>query len=178
MKSKLVLFALALTLSMPAFSQNTSLESKKFKDNYVLSIGGMAATKNKGWETGALVFDAGYHINSRLVVFARVAGILHLYDKDDVKTYTRGCNLGGGLSLSLLDPVHSPTAVDFRLSVTNSVGNADWKNTTYGAELILSQNKPNHRIVPYLGLGYEYSNSHTSGIPDYRGMTGVFGIRF
>ncbi len=52
MKSKLVLFALALTLSMPAFSQNTSLESKSFKNNYVLSIGGMATTKNKGWETG------------------------------------------------------------------------------------------------------------------------------
>lgn len=159
-------------------AQNPDLTSGKFKDNCVLAISGTATTKNKGWEDMRLTVDAGYHVLPRLTIFARCENDLHLYDKHDTRTFERGTNLGGGLAFSLTNPVKSPEALDLQLSVTNSVGNADWKNTTYGASLLFYRNYAQHHVAPFIGLGYQYAVSHSSGITNFSGMTGTIGIRF
>ena len=174
-KATLILLAL---LPLSSAAQNTDLTSHKFQDNYTLAISGQATTKYKGWENASLSVDAGYHVLPRLTLFARCESNLHLFDKNDTRTFDRSLNLGGGLSFSLTNPVKSPEALDLQLSVTNSVGDADWKNTSYGASVLFYHNYSGHRVAPYIGLGYRYSASHTTGIKDFSGLTGTIGIRF
>lgn len=175
--NKATLIFLAL-LPLTAAAQNTDLTSSKFKDNYVLDINATATTKYKGWQNTSLAFDAGYHVLPRLTLFARCESNLHLFDKNDTRTFDRSLNLGGGLSFSLTNPIKSPEALDLQLSVTNSVGDADWKNTSYGASVLFYHNYSGHRVAPYIGLEYRYSASHTTEIKDFSGLTGTIGIRF
>ena len=174
---KRMIFLLGL-LPLTAVAQNIDLTSHKFKDNYTLAISGQSTTKYKGWENASLSVDAGYHVLPRLTLFARCESNLHLFDKNDTRTFDRSLNLGGGLSFSLTNPIKSPEALDLQLSVTNSVGDADWKNTSYGASVLFYHNYSGHRVAPYIGLGYRYSASHTTGIKDFSGLTGTIGIRF
>ena len=132
---KRMIFLLGL-LPLTAVAQNIDLTSHKFKDNYTLAISGQATTKYKGWENASLSVDAGYHVLPCLTLFARCESNLHLFDKNDTRTFDRSLNLGGGLSFSLPNPLQSPEALDLQLSVTNSVGDADWKNTSYGASVL------------------------------------------
>ena len=80
--------------------------------------------------------------------------------------------LGRGIGYSLFrDPKGS--IVDIRAMLGTSVGNVDWKQTTYG---IGFQWKILKGVSFILGLGFRHVNSRTSSMPDMNVVYGTIGI--
>lgn len=179
MKKVLFMF-MAATLALPLNAQEENGVSKStFFDNFVLGAEITAGTKNKGMDPASLSFNIGYQIFPHIYAYAKATGTLGLYKKDDVKTYFQSQALGGGIGFKLYNPKTASQGTDLRLSVTNTIGNADWKYTSYEADVIIY---PNYKkigiIAPYIGLGFSHKNSHTSGLSNWNGLTGTIGIKF
>ena len=82
------------------------------------------------------------------------------------------------MGVRLTNPKTSSDNFDVRASVTNSIGNADWKHTAYNVDVIWYGNANNKKLRPYLGIGFKHVKSHTAGIPDYNGVYATVGICF
>lgn len=175
MKKALFLFLLAF-LVLPMSAQEK--EGNSFLDKCVIEVGINGGFKNKGYVPLSLNVNLGYQFAPRFYVFLKEEGMLHLYDKDGTKTYLKSEDLGGGIGVRLTNPKTCSDGVDFRISVTNSIGNADWKHTTYDAQVIWYANHETKRVSPYIGIGFKHINSHTTGIPNYNGVYVTAGIKF
>lgn len=172
-----VMLAALLVLPMGAFAQ-TSETSSKFLDKCIAEVGVGVGTPNKGYTPLTMNLNLGYNFTPRFYGFVKAEGVLGLYDKDGVKTYTKSPSLGGGLGVRLTNPKTSSDNFDVRASVTNSIGNADWKHTAYNVDVIWYSNTSKKKLRPYLGIGFKHINSHTAGIPDYNGVYATVGICF
>ena len=179
MKKSLILIMGAATLAMPMHAQEESNASHySILDHLMFDLDATVGLENKGMTPTTLNFALGYQLTPRFFAFAKTEGSINLYKKDDVKTYFKSQALGGGLGFKLFNPKTTAQGVDLRLSVTNTIGNADWKYTSYNADLILYPNCKKSRSVPYIGLGFRHINSHTSGLSNWNGITGTIGFRF
>ena len=155
----------AATLAMPMHAQEESNASHySILEHLTFDLDATVGMENKGMTPTTLNFALGYQLTPRFFAFAKTEGSINLYKKDDVKTYFKSQALGGGLGFKLFNPKTTAQGVDLRLSVTNTIGNADWKYTSYNADLILYPNCKKSRSVPYIGLGFRHINSHTSGL--------------
>lgn len=172
-----VLMAILLVLPMSAQEQGTEARSG-FLDKYLLEVGVSVGMENKGYTPLMMNVNLGYNFTSRFYGFVKAEGVLGLYDKDGVKTYTKSPSLGGGLGFRLTNPKTSSDNFDVRASVTNSIGNADWKHTAYNVNVIWYGNVSKRKTRPYLGIGFKHVNSHTAGIPNYNGIYATVGICF
>lgn len=177
---KYFLFTLMFAfLVLPMNAQEYSEKgSAGFLDKCLVEVGVNAGFKNKGYAPLTMNANLGYHFLPRFYAFAKVEGTLLLYDKDGVKTYLKSQDLGGGLGVKLTNPKTCSDGIDFRVSLTNSIGNADWKHTTYNANIIWYSNHKNKRTTPYIGLGFKHINSHSAGIPNYNGIYVTVGFKF
>lgn len=178
MKKVLFLFMLVLLVLPMSAQEGKEKESSSFLDKCLVEVGANAGFKNKGYAPLTLNAALGYHITPRFYAFVKAEGMLHLYDKDGIKTYLRSQDLGGGLGVKLTNPKTCPDGVDLRVAVTNSIGNADWKHTAYDANMIWYANHKTKRVTPYLGVGFKHVKSHTAGIPNYNGVYVTVGIKF
>ena len=147
-------------------------------DKLLLEASFTAGMKNKGMSPMSLNFNIGYNFTPSLYAFAKAEGVIGLYDKEGIKTYTKGTDLGGGLGVKLLNPKKTNERLDLRVSIVNSIGNANWKHTTYQAEFILYCNSKKTRTVPYIGIGFKHMNSHTAGIDNWNGIFATIGWKF
>lgn len=68
-------------------------------------------------------------------MFTMVEDNISLFKKEEVKTYSNGASLGGGLGGKLLNGSKSNHALDIRLKALGSLGSPDWKCSTYDASL-------------------------------------------
>lgn len=174
---KKVLFLFILTFMVSPMVAQESKEGVAL-DKLLLEVGTNAGLKNKGYTPLTMSAHVGYHFFSRLYAFVKTEGMLNLYDKHGVKTYLRSQDLGGGLGIQLTNPKTCHDGIDFRLSLTNSIGNADWKHTVYDANVIwYSHNRKKYGNL-YLGVGIKHINSHTAGISNYNGAYVSVGIKF
>lgn len=166
-----------MALAMPIKAQNKEA-SCSATDKLLLEANFTAGMKNKGMSPMSLNFNVGYNFTPRFYAFAKAEGVIGLYDKDGVKTYTKGTDLGGGVGVKLFNPSKASEGLDFRASVANSIGNADWKHTTYQAEITLYCNSKKTRTSPYIGIGFKHMNSHTAGISNWNGIFVTLGWKF
>lgn len=179
MRKYFILGITTLLFAIPTQAQNESQEfHAPVTDKLLLEANFTAGMKNKGMSPMSLNFNIGYNLTPRFYAFAKAEGVIGLYDKDGVKTYTKGTDLGGGLGLKLLNPKKSNEGLDLRVSVANSIGKADWKHTTYQAEFILYCNNKKTRTSPYIGIGFKHMNSHTAGIDNWNGIFATIGWKF
>lgn len=176
MKKIFSLFLLVLSV-LPIKAQEEK-KTSSFMDKCLVEVGVNGGFKNKGYAPLTMNVNFGYHFVPRLYAFAKVEGMLHLYDKDGTKTYLRSQDLGGGLGVVLTNPKVNSDAVDLRVSLTNSIGNADWKHTAYDVNVIWYVRHAHKRCTPYLGVGFKHINSHSAGIPNYNGVYVTAGIKF
>lgn len=177
---KVLFIIVAATLAMPMNAQEGNEVAKSnFLNNLVCEGGITAGTTNKGMTPATLSFNIGYQILPHFYAYAKADGNIGLYKKDNVKTYFKSQALGGGIGFKLYNPTKTSQGFDLRLSVTNTIDNADWKYTSYEVSTILYPNyKKKGIIAPYLGLGFKHMNSHTSGLSNWNGLTGTIGIKF
>lgn len=122
-----------------------------------------------------------FKVKPYLSVLVHADAMMGTYKVDDTKLSLNTDNIGGGLSLRVLnitlskDEFPKRGSVDLYAMVTTSFGNIDWKQTSsaIGFKWTISD-----RLSPTLGLGYRYSHSRTDGIPHFSGMYAAFGIKF
>lgn len=123
--------------------------------------------------------NLGYYISPRLYAYARYEGLMGLSKVDGVQNYFKSTNLGGGIGyvLGVIKETNDMSSV--RLQVTNSVGNVDWKNTTYTIGIYSHRRLTrNGSWTPVIGLGFKHINSHTIGIRDCNSVFATIGFGF
>lgn len=181
MKRTAIFFMIMTLISLSSTIQAQD-ENKNYKtnalDKLLVDIEATTGPKNKGMSPTTLNLSLGYQMTSCFYVFAKTEGSINLYNKDDIKTYYTSEALGGGLGIKLYNPLKTTDATDFRVSVINTIGNVDWKYTSYEANFIIYHNSIKRRLTkPFLGLGFRHMKSHTAGISNWNGIIATIGMR-
>ena len=99
-----------------------------------------------------------------------------LYKEDDVKTFYKGESLGGGLGINILGTRNSSHTLDVRLKVLSSIGNADWKRTSY--DVNLAWYLKGIIFSPVVEVGYRFVDSRSDYIDNYKNAYLTLGIRY
>ena len=168
-KIKLLFLCMLCTTSLLAQDSQTSTRQL---DKFFIEGSVLGTFKQHDIKTFGLQLNVGYDVLPKFHVFATCEGTTSLLDKENLKTYAETNILGGGIGYSLFrDPKGG--IVDIRAMLGTSIGNVDWKQTTYG---IGFQWKILKGVSPILGLGYRHVNSRTSSMPDMNVVYGTIGI--
>lgn len=167
------LFIIILLLQCSA---SISAQGSRWLDKLYLDGAMVVTSKSKGFTTIGPDFQLGYKFIPSVYAFVAYNGGISLYKKDGVKDYFKSENLGGGLGYRYYLNGVDKSSLDFKASVTTSVGSVDWKNTTYsvGAYYRL----PSRGVGVEFGLGYRYMDSRTTGISSRGGIFGSIGFSF
>lgn len=101
---------------------------------------------------------------------------LSLYKAREIKTYTNGVSLGGGLGIKLLNRVKSIHSLDLRAKSLDSLGKPDWERTTY--DVSLAWYIKSYKFSPIVELGYRFIDSHTDKYDNYGNAYISIGLRY
>lgn len=123
-------------------------------------------------------FKAHADVISSIYVFVSAEGNKSLYESSGARTYLSGESLGGGLGVQLLGKKSALHALDIRAKAMTSVGNTDWKRTSYDAGLAWYIKTQKSLFSPVVEVGYRYIDSRESVIENYSGLYVSFGIRY
>lgn len=158
-----LLFVMIL-LSGSTFAQSTSSFYEKMQKQLYVNVAADVSTRSKGYNTLGVDIQMGWKLSPNFLAYAVCNGGRTLYEKDEVKDHMQHCNLGGGLGYrQKLSGEHE--SIDYKASVSTSVGNNGWKNTTYDVGVLYRF--PSRGVSPQLGIGYRYYDSRTSGVKDH-----------
>lgn len=121
-------------------------------------------------------FNAQYDIIPIIYAFASVDRNLALYDADAENCYYEGELLGGGIGIHLWGNNKDKHVLDARLKVLTSIGNSDWKQTSYYT--CLAWYMKNLEFSPVVEIGFRHIDSKTSYLNDYRSVFLSIGLRY
>lgn len=183
MKKGIFFVVLILTSCLNSFAQSSNESDKTYSsiaDRFYVEFEASSAFKQHHVTPLSASINVGINITSRFYGFVRLETPLGLYKKDDNKAYFNSTNLGGGLGYTLFYEHNTKDYIclDLRASVTNSIGNVDWKNTTYDIGLYVRTRTRKSDITPYAGIGFRYINSHTNDIRDIYSPYIAVGLNF
>lgn len=154
----------------------TQASAQAFQDRLHCEISTGQGPKAKG----ITPFDISMKIHVDIIpmtyAFINLEENIALYKRNDVKTYFHGTSLGGGLGVKLLNSVKTNHALDVRLQALGSLGNPDWKRTTYDASL--AWYLKNKKYSPIIQFGYRHIDSRNDAIDDYDNIYMALGLRF
>ncbi len=148
-----------------------------FHDKIMLEMGFEAETKQHDIFPIGINVNIGYKFTSRLYAYGRYQGIVGLYDDSNFNTYTKTQNIGGGIGYIFHKEKHNAKTDlwSIRAQMTGSIGNPDWRNTTYDIGIFWQSKYGCSRLSPILGLGFRHTNSHTQGIKNHNGIYASIG---
>lgn len=109
-------------------------------------------------------------------LFVTVEDNISLYKNNNVKSYSNGVSIGGGLGVKLLNGTKGIHGLDIRAKALDCVGNPAWNRTTYDAALVWYIKS--FRFSPVVELGYRYLDSHTVGLDNYGNAYLSIGLRY
>lgn len=165
---KLVLFIISLiACSVPA---------QTFMERLHFEVATGAGMKSKYITPVDFSFKANVDLTSGMYVFVSSEGNQSFYKNDDVKTYYNGESFGGGLGVKLLGKKSASHALDVRMKVLTSIGNADWKRTSY--DVNVAWYLKSNVFSPVVEIGYRYIDSLTGAIGNYGNVYLSVGIRY
>ena len=157
-KKLLMLLFVCMTMSVTAFAQ------KDAKDNILWDVELGLGTKYKGLQQSNLSLELGYRIADFVYPYFRTESSLMLYKRDGTKTYGNTWNIGGGAGFIVYKSNKQgkdPFTLELTGNVTTSVGNYDYKNTSYYGGVRLRSDGV------FLGLGYRYMSAHGHEFHNY-----------
>ena len=160
LRMTLLLFV-GMMMSTTAFGQST----KDAWDDILWDIELGVGTKYKGLQQANWSLDLGYKIADLFYPYVRTERSLMLYKRDGVKTYGNTWNIGGGAGFIVYKGVDKhdkePFTIEVTGNVTTSVGNYDYKNTSYYGGVRLRSDGV------FLSLGYRYMSAHGHEFHNY-----------
>lgn len=176
MRKRISIVLMGLMFCMAVSAQGEANDS--FFDRFMLELGVDAGTKQHDIAPLGVGVNVGYNLSSRFYVYARYQGMMGLYDNDHSRTYFKTQNLGGGLGFTFHKDTWKNGAGlwDLRAQVTNSIGNVDWKNTSYDLGVYWRIKSAGAKVAPMFGIGFRHINSHTTGIRDCNCFYGTIGF--
>lgn len=174
----LLLIGLTLIPSANAQEQSTSVQDKSFLDRCFFDANVETGMKQHGIDPLFLNFSLGYNFTPQLYGFVKSEYQLGLQKEDGVKTYRDGNGLGIGIGYQLDKTAAHGVTYDLKASFLNSIGHTDWKNTTYDIGITMHGNTIKKKVLPYIGVGFKYVNSHTHEVRNYCGLYASIGIRY
>lgn len=170
---------IGLTFIFPtnAQEQSSSVQVKDFLDRCFLDVNVETGMKQHNIDPLFLNFSIGYNFTPRLYSSVKLENQLGLYKEDETKTYRNGMSLGVSVGYQLDKPAAHGVAYDLQASFLNSVGHGNWKNTTYDIGITMHGNTTKKKVLPYIGVGFKYINSHTHEIRNYYGLYASIGMK-
>lgn len=173
-----LLIGVTLNLSANAQEQPSAVQAKCFLDRCFFDANVETGMKQHGIDPLFLNFSLGYNFTPRLYGFVKSEYQLGLQKENEVKTYRDGNGLGVGIGYQLDKPSAHGVTYDIQASFLNSLGHTDWKNTTYDIGITMHGNTIKKKVLPYIGVGFKYINSHTHGVKNYCGLYASIGMRY
>lgn len=173
MKKLSLTLGMIILLALCSVSE-ANAESFMKRVHFEAALGG--GTRNHNLTPLDPSFRVGVDIIPVLYVFATVEDNISLYKDDNIKTYSRGTGLGGGLGVKFLNSVPGPNALDLRMKVLGTVGNSSMKRTTYDASL--AWYLKSKKFSPLAEIGYRYLDSRTTGIRNSSHLYISIGMRY
>ena len=172
MKKSIVLIVILFIVSA------SNSYSQSFADRIHFEASAGAGSKYECMKPLDISFKVDVDIVKKLYAFIDEENNHNLYKDGDFRTYYSSANLGGGLGVRLLDSEKTKHKLDLRAGVLSSIGNADWKKTTYAVGLAWYLGSKSHTFSPVVEMGYRYANSRTEGLKNYSGFYMSIGLRY
>ncbi len=157
-----------------AITNKTYSQSFQNRLHFEASTG--VGAKNNGLTPLNLSFKAQVDIVKSFYAFVAIEDSKTLYKNEDIKSYLNSENIGGGLGVKFLNAGKNTHSLDLRIKLLNSIGNADWKKTTFDSSIAWYM--PHEKFSPVVELGYRFMNSHTAGIDNYSNIYMTLGLRY
>lgn len=153
-----------------------SMYSQSFEDRIHFETTVGKGLPNKG--ITPIDFSVKFAVDVLPIFYAYITAEdnLSLYKSQNVKTYSNGTGLGGGLGVKLLHRIESKHALDVRAKALSSLGNPDWKRTTY--DVSLAWYMKSEKFSPVVELGYRYIDSRTKSFDNYGNVYLSIGLRY
>lgn len=174
LKMRFLLLLMLFPFSLAAQKQNTDVSPKGFMGPLAIDWSFFGTTKQHDMQELGLKYNVTYEVIRGLKVAAHFENSVVLKYKDDTKRYFNSNALAGGIGYAFASDNRGGTW-EARGFVGHSVGNVDWKNMFYSAEVVW---KMRGGLSPMLSLGFTHKNSNTSGIPNMNMMHASLGIAF
>ena len=172
MKKSIVLIVILFIVSA------SNSYSQSFADRIHFEASAGAGAKYQCMRPMDITFKVNVDIVKKLYAYIAEENNHNLYKDGDFKTYYDSANLGGGLGVKLLDNDNTIHKLDLRAGVLSSLGNADWKHTTYGVGLAWYLGPKSRAFSPVVEMGYRYADTHTEGMKNYSGFYMSIGLRY
>lgn len=174
MKKLLVLFTVCLSfisLSIKAQSDKQGYDCFILEGTFTEQIG-----KQHNMQQMTSGMNIGYRFITRMYAYGTWNVVRGLYKDDVTKTYYDSNLLGGGIGFNVASfgkVFNRVVDIDLRASAATSIGDPDWKQTTYGLGVYM---KFKGAFSPVFGLDFKHTNSHSGLMPDYWTVGATIGI--
>lgn len=146
------------------------------KDRIHFEIATGTGMRSKGITPMDFSFKAHVDVVRPVCLFVTAEGNRSLYKSNEVRTYFDGESLGGGIGFHILGKKSPLHAFDARLKVLSSIGNADWKRTSYDANI--AWYLKGVMFSPVVELGYRHIDSRSTFMNNYDNIYVSLGIRY
>lgn len=170
---KVFIFLFAMGASVAAMAQGTANSSKFYFD-----AGFEAGTPFKKLTPLSFDLTVGYRLTNTFGVFAKGKQLWGMYKDGDYRTYFDSRNLGGGVYYNFFKEAATANTWSANASVTTSIGNVNWKNTSYDIGVSYTIGGNGKALNTTFGLGYRFINSRTDGMNNWNGLFARIGIGF
>ncbi len=169
---KKFIYATTLLLALTTVKMN----AQTFMERIHFEASAGTGLKNNGIKP--IDFSFKFHVDVIPISYAfiTIEDNISLYKDNGTKTYFNGTSLGGGLGIKLLNRTRSIHVLDVRAKALGSLGNPDWKRTTY--DVSLAWYIKTYRFSPIVELGYRYLDSRIKGFDNYGNAYISFGLRY
>ena len=155
---------------------STDLSAQTFKERVCFESSVAKGLKSKG----ITPIDFSFKLHADLIpmayIFVSAEENISLYKEDNINTYINGSSVGGGVGIKLLNKAKSNHALDIRFKSLTTVGNTDFKRTSYDASLAWYMKK--NKFSPVVELGYRYLDSRTDVFDNYGNVYLSLGLRY
>lgn len=158
------------------FAYATNAQSFVDKLHFETTIG--TGIKNNGITPLDFSFNAHFDVISKMYAFASTETNFSYYNKNEIKTYSKGQSLGGGLGVKLLGKKSTSHALDARMKVLTNIGHADLSRTSYDASLVWYIKRNKALFSPVVEFGYRFIDYRTKGFDNYNNVYLSLGLRY
>lgn len=170
------LFLTLCAVMTMALTAGAAEENQELPLHAEISLG--SATPSHQVQPFNAVIDVNYHIIPCLSIRAVAQADYFLPKNGATKDYNKDFNLGGGIGYTFPRDAKDLFVYEARAFVTTSLNSCTYKNTSYNIGLYIYGNSSRHRIVPLLGIGYNFKDYKAEGLSSYNGAYLTLGLRF
>lgn len=150
--------------------------AQAIKDRIHFEIATGTGIRSKGITLMDFSFKAHVDVIHPIYLYITAEGNKSLYKRNEGKTYYNGESIGGGIGINILGNKSMSHALDARLKILSSVGNADWKRISYDASIVWYLKSV--IFSPVIEFGFRHINSRNTFMDNFNNVYVSLGVRY